>query len=138
MSLNDTRVSIFTFLNNNFSAASIDFDGSNLGDSLSRQNNPWVHIYIVWGGENQKSMGTPNAKFERIGVLAAKLYTRISDGIGVRDTISDTLLDLLRAQQLDGITFYPGSIDKDEQFQTIWDVRFIHFPIKVESTYLIT
>jgi hypothetical protein len=108
MSLNSIRVALYTHINTNFSAAEIVFSGDDQrAEALDKGTEPWIYIYTRWGDEFQRSMGSPNAKFVQVGILAAKLYVRKSDGEGELDTITDSYKAITRCKQIGNITISP-------------------------------
>lgn len=137
MSLNNARQSIFSYLNDNFSSAIKVFDGSDRGDALIKGTAPWIYTCIIWDKENQVSMGTPNAKFERIGSLSIKLYVRLSDGVGTVDSITDDLLSVFRSKKIGNSLFEPASIRSDQEYKDIWTIRMMLIPFSLFSDYQI-
>ncbi len=137
MSYNDIRVALYTHINTNFSAAQIAFKGDDQrAEALDKGSDPWIYIYIRWGDEIQKSMGSPNAQFLQLGILAAKLYVSKADGEGVLDTVSDSYKAITRCKQVGNITLEPMESGPTEETEK-WQVRHLYSPFKAVNTYSI-
>jgi hypothetical protein len=137
MSRNNARIALYTHIQNNFSSAEICFSGNDQrAESLENGTDPWIYIYIAWGGEVKKSTGSPYVRFVQIGTLAAKLYVRKEDGEGILDTITDDYSAITRCKQIGNITIDPmraGPTRPNEK----WQVRDLYSPFSVSNHFSI-
>jgi hypothetical protein len=132
MSQDNIRKALYGHINTSFSAANIVFKGdSQRAQYFDNNTLPWIYVYISWGDEKQRSMGSP-AQFVQRGILAAKLYVRHEDGEGLLDTISDSYKDISRCKQIDNISIWPMKTGPDEETDK-WQVRHLFAPF--EATY---
>lgn len=135
MSQDNIRIGLYTHINHNFSSATVVFKGeSQKANACDNDTDPWIYIYISWGDEKQKSMGSP-AKFIQRGILAAKLYVRHEDGEGSLDRITDAYKNISRCKQIGDTTIWPMRSGPDEATEK-WQVRHLFAPF--EATFMKT
>jgi len=131
MSLNDSRVAIFNYINSSWADTAKVFEGSSAGDQLIKSDDSWIYSYIVWGGEEQQTMGSSEAGFDTTGVLAINLYVRKDKGMAVFDQHTDNLIALCRRKEINNITFQNPRINNQEN--DLWLVRSLSFSFIVRT-----
>lgn len=122
MSLNDTRISLFNHFEDNWTTTSIVFEGQKTGDTYIKRSAPWLHTYIVWGGQFQKSTAAPTISVAKTGLLIINLYVRDRDGIAVIDEYTDGLFTVFRSKTIGDARINDLFVDKDD-FDGVWRIR---------------
>lgn len=132
MSLNDSRIAIFQYINTSWTETKKVFEGSRAGDQLIKADSSWIYSYVIWGNEEQQTMGSPDAGFDTTGVLAIKLFVRKDQGMSVLDTHTDNLIKLFRRKELNNnILFKNPRINNQDN--ELWNVRVLSFSFIVRT-----
>jgi len=137
MSLDDTRIALFTHLENNWTTTPIVFDGQTTGDTYVKRSAPWISTYITWAGQYQKSTAAPSIYVAQNGLLIITIFARESSGIATIDQYTDSLFALFRGRSIGNSIIRDLYIDKDEN-DGVWQKRFLSISFTTRTTETIT
>lgn len=122
MSLNNARISLFTYLDTNWTTTPLVFEGEDIGDEYIKKTSPWIFAYLGWGDTFQKSAGAPDMYFLTTGILSIRIFIRHGDGIALKDQYTDEIFSLFRAKTIDNMLFHHLGIGRDKNTDE-WQTR---------------
>lgn len=137
MSLNDTRIALFSHLQDNWTTTPIVFDGQDTGNAYVKRKTPWISTRIVWAGAFQKSTAAPAIYASQNGLLIITIFCRESSGIAIRDQYTDSLFAIFRGKTIDGSIMRDFFIDKDED-DGVWQMRHLSLSFTTRTIEEIT